>query len=171
MTPTNVNKVCLKSIKAHNMPILCAEYDPSGCFVATGLNYDNYIYYNTTIGSSDRSVRVWDVNKYFCTHVFKDHSDIIEKIYFHPNSDIYKMDSLILFSCSADNSVNIYNLCEKSKKTNSYLINSFNDHLSIPTCMTLSHDGFLFVSGGRDKVIIILTIIKRIITTISISDN
>lgn len=64
-------KVCQRVIRAHQMPILAMAYDTTGTLVATG--------------SADRSVRVWDIARGYCTHSFKDHTNVVQTVYFHPD--------------------------------------------------------------------------------------
>jgi WD40 repeat protein len=56
-------KELIRSIKGHNMPILCMAYDATGTLVATGC--------------ADRNVRVFDIDKGYCTHNYKEHNDIV----------------------------------------------------------------------------------------------
>ena len=56
-------------------------------------------------GSADRTVRVWDVERGYCTHNFREHTDIVQSVYFHPDPN-----RLLLFSCSEDNTVRIFDL-------------------------------------------------------------
>jgi U3 small nucleolar RNA-associated protein 13 len=60
-------------------------------------------------GSADRTVRVWDVAKGFCTHNFRDHTDIVQTVYFHPDPN-----RLQLFSCSEDNTIRIFDLIDSN---------------------------------------------------------
>jgi WD40 repeat protein len=116
-----------RTIRAHRMPILCMEYDPTGTLVATG--------------SSDRSVRVWDIIKGYCTHSFTVHTDIVKTVVFHPDPQ-----RLQLFSTSDDNSIAMYDLRDQQ------CVAQFKDHFSLPTSLTFSPDGYILVSSGRDKV-------------------
>ena len=47
------------------------DYDASGSLVATG--------------SADKTIRVWDISNGYCTHSFRDHSDIVHYVKFHPD--------------------------------------------------------------------------------------
>jgi U3 small nucleolar RNA-associated protein 13 len=121
------SKACLRVIKAHSMPIIAMAYDTTGTLVATG--------------SADRTVKVWDIVKGFCTHNFKFHTDIVQTVYFHP--DPSKMQ---LFSTGSDNTIRVYDL------TATKLVATLSDHVSLPTQVTVSNNGRLLVSSGRDKV-------------------
>lgn len=121
------DKICNRTIKAHQMPILAMCYDPTGTLVATG--------------SADRSVRVWDIEKGYCTHSFKGHTDIVSMVYFHPDSA-----RLQLFSSGDDNTTRVFSLASQS------CLATFRDHVSLVTQVAVSPDGNILVSAGRDKV-------------------
>ena len=121
------SKSCIRAIKFPKMPILCMNYDNSGSLVATG--------------SSDGSVRVWDIAKGYCTHSFKDHLDVVVLVKFHPNPN-----QLQVFSTSEDSTIRIYDLID------SKCIMTFRDHMSVPTDISFSCDGYMMASSGRDKV-------------------
>jgi U3 small nucleolar RNA-associated protein 13 len=121
------SKIFSRTIRAHNMSIQCMTFDPSGTLVATG--------------SIDKSIKIWDIEKGHCTHIFRDNRDIIQNLYFHPSPEILR-----LFSSSDDNTVRLYDLRD------SECIALFTEHMSKPTAMMVSEDGNILVTGGRDKV-------------------
>lgn len=114
-------------MRGHNMPILAMCYDSTGTFVATG--------------SADRTVRVWDVVRGYCTHSFRDHTDIVQFVSFHPNQH-----QSLLFSSSDDNTIRLWDLID------SECVATFKDHLSTPKSLSLSPDGYMLISSGLDKV-------------------
>ena len=116
-----------RTIKAHQMPILAMCYDPTGALVATG--------------AADRSIRVWNILGGFCTHSFRDHTDIIRTVRFHPDPA-----KLLLVSCAEDASVRVFDL--KAQKC----VSTYHHHSSLPTSVAFSEDGGLMASSGRDKV-------------------
>lgn len=122
------NKVCIRAIKSHNMPILTMAYDSTGTIVATG--------------ASDGAVRVWDIPRGYCTHSFKDHSDTVQIVRFHP--DPYRLQ---LFSTSDDSTIRIYDLVKNE------CVVCFREHMSTPTDLGFSYDGYLLISSSRDKVL------------------
>lgn len=145
----------IRGIKAHNMPILCLAYDPSGTLVASG--------------SADRSVKVWDVERGYCTHNFKGHKDIVQLVRFHISPSHCSTASssssaaaaaaaageedasstLRLYSTGHDCTVKVYDL-EGSK-----CVASHKNHLSTATALdtaAASGQEHLLVSAGRDKV-------------------
>lgn len=123
----------VRSFRGHQMPVLAMDYDKTGTLVATG--------------SADKTVRVWDVPRGYCTHNFRDHNDIVQLVQFHPDPT-----QCILFSASDDSTLRMYNL-----KTNSCTA-VFRQHMSLPTAIAFSmnNDGnFNFmVSVGRDQVLV-----------------
>lgn len=96
---------CVRAIKAHTMPILALVYDPTGTLVATG--------------SADRTVRVWDVARGYCTHSLREHTDIVAFLRFHPNPL-----TMSLVSAAQDNTVRMWDLVK------SQCVATFRDHMS-----------------------------------------
>jgi WD40 repeat protein len=102
-------------------------YDTTGTLVATG--------------SADRSVRVWDIGRGYCTHSYKEHTDIVQTVKFHPDPTRYQ-----LFSCGEDCTLRVYDLIESA------CIAVFREHMSLPTSLSFSNDGYFMASVGRDQV-------------------
>ena len=109
------------------MPVTTMAADSSGTLFATG--------------SADTTVRVWDINKGYCTHSFRDHSGVIRRVGF-----IGDTNSLRLVSCSEDLTCRIFDLFD------SKCIGIVKEHMSLPTDFALSTDGYTLVTCGRDKV-------------------
>ena len=110
------------------MPVLDMAYDPSGTLIATG--------------SADRTVRVWDIPRGHCTHVFREHSDLVNLVKFHPDGK-----KLLLYSASEDMTICVYSLRQKK------CIHRFTDHVNPPTGLAFTESCRLVVSVGRDKVL------------------
>jgi U3 small nucleolar RNA-associated protein 13 len=117
----------VRSIKAHTMPILTMCYDPTGTLVATG--------------STDHSVKVWDVEKGYCTHSFREHQEAVSFLRFHPDPN-----NLRLISAAHDSSIRVWDLID------SKCVASYREHLSLPTAVDWASDKYLMISVGRDKV-------------------
>jgi U3 small nucleolar RNA-associated protein 13 len=105
---------CIKTIKAHDSPVLAMDFDPSGTFFATG--------------GSDRSVKVFDIEKGFCTHNFRRHSGIVTLVKFHPDPK-----RLQLVSCSDDTTVRLWDLYTQKE------VACIQDHMSPVTCVSFSN--------------------------------
>jgi U3 small nucleolar RNA-associated protein 13 len=120
-------KESVRSLRGHTMPVLCMAYDTTGTLVATG--------------SADRSVRVWDIGRGYCTHSFKEHTDIVQTVKFHRDPTRYQ-----LFSCGEDCTLRVYDLIESA------CIAVFREHMSLPTSLSFSNDGYFMASVGRDQV-------------------
>jgi U3 small nucleolar RNA-associated protein 13 len=116
-----------RSIKAHALPILCMCYDPTGTLVATG--------------STDRTAKIWDIEKGYCTHSFRDHSESVSLVRFHPDPM-----NLRLVTASHDCTVKCFDLVD------SKCVASYGEHMSLPTSVDWASDKYLMVSVGRDKV-------------------
>lgn len=129
---------CLRAFRAHQMPILTMNFDPTGSLVATG--------------GADRRVCVWDIYRGYCTHSFRDHTDILHSVQFHPDGE-----RLQLFSTAEDHTVRVFDLRD------SRCVAVFDQaHVSVPTSLAFRQsDGYLMASTGRDKVNTRLPICKH----------
>ena len=122
---------CMRTIKGHKMPITCMSFDTSGSMYATG--------------SSDKSVRVWDVSKGYCTHSFREHSGVVTGVHFPPP---LSEDRLLLVSRSEDCTCRTFDLITSS------CVSTAQQHMSSPTDIAFSPDGRIMASCGRDKVLL-----------------
>ncbi|KAI9907480.1 hypothetical protein PsorP6_003609 [Peronosclerospora sorghi] len=119
---------CIRTIKAHDTPVLAMDFDPSGTLLATG--------------GSDRTVKVFDIDQGFCTHNFRGHSGIVTLVKFHPDAA-----RLSLVSASDDRTVRIWDLYTQKQ------VACIQDHMSLVTSVAFSEDGYTMLSAGRDKVV------------------
>ncbi|OWZ19994.1 U3 small nucleolar RNA-associated protein [Phytophthora megakarya] len=119
---------CVRTIKAHETPVLAMGFDPSGTLLATG--------------GSDRTVKVFDVDKGFCTHNFRGHAGIVTLVQFHPDAA-----KLSLVSASDDATVRVWDLYTQKQ------VACIQDHMSLVTSVAFSEDGYTMLSAGRDKVV------------------
>ncbi|KAJ2582455.1 U3 small nucleolar RNA-associated protein, partial [Coemansia sp. RSA 1804] len=120
----------VRSFKAHDAPVIAMDIDRSSTLVATG--------------SADSTVKVWDVDRGYCTHNFKGHGGIITSVKFHPSTD-----KLCLVTASDDGVVRVWNLktrkCEVVIEAHSSVVRSiaFSDN----------DDGMNMITAGRDGII------------------
>ncbi|KAF0696149.1 Aste57867_13065 [Aphanomyces stellatus] len=121
-------RTCIRTIKANDSPILAMDFDPTGTLLATG--------------ASDRCVKVYDIEKGFCTHNFKKHSGIVTLVQFHPDPK-----RLQLASASDDSTVRVWDLVAQKE------VACVKDHMSPATTIAFSTDGYTMLSSGRDKVV------------------
>jgi U3 small nucleolar RNA-associated protein 13 len=119
----------VRSIRGHQMPVLSMCYDASGTLVATG--------------SADKTVRVWDIPRGHCTHSFRDHTDIVPLVAFHPD-----VSKLVLFSASDDSTIRMYDLNTSS------CVACYRQHMSLPTSFSFTEAFDIMVSVGRDQVFV-----------------
>lgn len=108
--------------------MLSLDFDPTGTLLATG--------------GSDRTVKVFDIEKGFCTHNFRRHSAIVTLVKFHPDPK-----RLQLVSCSDDSTVRVWDLFSQKEFA------CIEDHMSPVTCVAFSNDGYTLLTSGRDKVV------------------
>lgn len=119
---------CVRTIKAHQTPVLAMDFDPTGTLLATG--------------SSDRTVKVFDVDKGFCTHNFRKHTGIVTVVKFHPDPK-----RLQLVSCSDDATVRVWDLYAQQE------LACIADHMNPATCVAFANDGYTLLTSGRDRVV------------------
>ncbi|KAF8930369.1 hypothetical protein EDD21DRAFT_170033 [Dissophora ornata] len=118
----------IRSLKAHDAPIIVMDIDPTSTLVATG--------------SADSTVKVWDIAGGFCTHNFKGHGGVISAVLFHPDQSRWW-----LCSGADDCTVRVWDL--KSRKPVAVL----ESHVSVIRGLAVSDSGNTLISGSRDKVV------------------
>ncbi|KAI8922975.1 WD40-repeat-containing domain protein [Entophlyctis helioformis] len=116
------------SFKAHEAPVLAMDFDATSTLVATG--------------SADSTVKVWDVDRGYCTHNFRGHGGIVSVVKFHPDPE-----RLTLVSGSDDCKICLWDLQERTCTA------VFSSHVSVIRGLDFSPDGSMLYSGARDKVI------------------
>lgn len=117
--------------KAHEAPVLAMDIDSTSTLVATG--------------SADNTVKVWDIERGYCTHNFKGHSGLVTAVKFHP----VNKDKLCLVTASDDGVVRIWNL--HSRKCEAALDSHVSAVKSID--FTCHDEGRYMITAGRDSVI------------------
>lgn len=115
-----------RHFKAHDVPVNKLSFDSTGNLLVSG--------------AIDRTVRVWDTEKGFCTHNFKSHPSLISSILFHPFAE-----RLLLFIGCDDGSLFAWDL----KKNTCSVVHK---HLSSVTAIVVVDTDFLLTSG-RDKIV------------------
>ncbi|KAJ3300782.1 Transducin (beta)-like 3 [Borealophlyctis nickersoniae] len=118
----------VRSWKAHEAPVITMDFDSTSTLVATG--------------SADSTVKVWDVDRGYCTHNLKGHHGIISVVKFHPDKK-----NLRLVSGSDDCKIRVWDLNTRSCQA------VLESHVSVVRGLDFSADGQFLISGGRDKVV------------------
>ncbi|KAJ1511722.1 Transducin (beta)-like 3 [Coelomomyces lativittatus] len=95
-------------------------------------------------GSTDASIRIWDIEGGFCTHVFKGHTGSISQLLFR------KLD---LISGGEDGNIRIWDLNEKKSKA------ILKNHVSVVRGLDLVDENTL-LSASRDKVVCVWDLIS-----------
>lgn len=88
-------KTIKKSWKNGDYVTLTLDFDPTNTLLACG--------------SSDKTIKIYDFEKGFCTHNFRGHKGIVTLVKFHPDPQ-----RLQLFSASDDCTVKMWNLIDKT---------------------------------------------------------
>lgn len=120
----------LKSVRAHEAPIMVCDIDPTSTLVATG--------------GAEGAVKVWDISGGYATHNFRGHGGVISAVKFwgrQGNAD-WK-----LASGSDDCKVRVWDLVKNK------CIAVLDNHVSVIRGLDFSDDGKTLISGGRDKIV------------------
>lgn len=120
----------VRTVKAHESPVIVMTIDPTSSLVATG--------------GAEGAVKVWDLEGGYTTHNFRGHGGIISAVRFwgRQGTNDWK-----LASGSDDCKVRVWDLV-KSK-----CLAVLDSHVSVVRGLDFSADGQTLISGGRDRVI------------------
>ncbi|EGC34710.1 hypothetical protein DICPUDRAFT_153024 [Dictyostelium purpureum] len=122
----------VKIWKGHEGPVLDIDYHSLGNVAASS--------------SSDKTVKVWDIEKGYCTHNFQ-HPGVVNIIKFHPTE--YKIATV----CD-DLNIRIWDLVTKECIV-------LTNHLSQISGISFSNSGKELISSGRDKVLNVWDLVSK----------
>ncbi|KAL3875489.1 hypothetical protein ACJMK2_033435 [Sinanodonta woodiana] len=123
-------KILIRTWKAiHVAPVVSMAFDSTSTLLATG--------------SADSTIKIWDIDKQYCTHNLKGHHGIISVVTFHHAVN----QELQLFSAGEDYKVRVWNL------QSSQCIAVVEAHYSLVTSLLFSEDGSTVFSSGRDGIV------------------
>lgn len=140
----------LRTVKAHESPVIVMTIDPTSTLVATG--------------GAEGSVKVWDIEGGFTTHNFRGHAGMISALKFWG----YQGSSqwLLASASDQDNKIRVWDLVKRKS------IASFENHDSVVRGLDFTIDGNTLISGGRDKVINVWDMTRlKLVTTIPVMDT
>ncbi|KAK3738537.1 hypothetical protein QZH41_012049, partial [Actinostola sp. cb2023] len=112
----------------HVAPISCMVFDSSSTLLATG--------------SSDSTVKVWDILKQYYTHNLRGSQGVVSLVCFHPDPNV-----LQLFSASDDCKIRIWDL-KKSR-----CVGILESHFSVVTSLAFDSSLKNMISASRDNVL------------------
>lgn len=114
----------------HVAPITCLTFDQTSTLVASG--------------SSDSTIKVWDVERQYCTHNLRGHQGVVTVVQFHPDSS-----KLQIITAAEDYKIRVWDL------TTSTCIAILDKHFSVITSIDMSTDGKTLYSSGRDSIVVV----------------
>ncbi|XP_022093609.1 transducin beta-like protein 3 isoform X2 [Acanthaster planci] len=120
---------CVRTWKAiHVGPVVSMTFDATSTLLATG--------------SSDSTIKLWDIVRQYCTHNFKGSQGVVSVLDFHPVSE-----KLLLFSAADDCKIRVWDL--KTSRCEAVL----ESHYSGVTGFAFTEDGQTMFSSGRDSIV------------------
>lgn len=129
----------VRTVKAHESPVIVMAIDPTSSLIATG--------------GAEGAVKVWDLEGGYTTHNFRGHGGIISALKFWGRQGTSDWK---LASGSDDSKVRVWDLV-KSK-----CLATLDGHVSVVRGLDFSQDGTTLISGGRDKVVNVWNVSKKI---------
>jgi len=124
----------LKTWQPHkSSPVLDMAIDNTGSLLCTG--------------SADRTARVWDIERGYCTHAFRGaHGGALTAVAFHPS-----INAARVYTAAEDGSLCVWSLNDKK---NNGLVKSMADaHVSAITAIRIDVESNTLLTAGRDKVV------------------
>lgn len=115
----------------HNAPISYMKINQSNTLLATG--------------SSDGTVKLWNLVNHYCSHNLKGINGVVSCIEFLESPD----DVDLLFCASGDDNIHVFDL-DSSKR-----LVKLSTHCSTITDMKLTRNGDKLISVGRDKIAVL----------------
>ena len=91
-------------------------------------------------GGDDRTVRIWDVARGCQIHQFNDHTGMVNRVQFHP-------DSTCIASCSNDRKIKIFD-CRSHR-----LLQHYDAHDGAVNSVAFNQSGSHLISTGGDGVV------------------
>ncbi|XP_032228222.1 transducin beta-like protein 3 isoform X2 [Nematostella vectensis] len=123
------NGMQTKTWKAvHVAPVSSMCFDASSTLLATG--------------SSDSTIKVWDIIKQYYTHSLKGSTGVVSLVKFHPDPKV-----LQLFSTSDDCKIRVWDLVK------SRCLCVLENHFSVVTSLAFDPSHSTMISSSRDKVL------------------
>ena len=125
-------------------PVLDMSVDSTGTLLCTG--------------SADRTARVWDIERGYCTHAFRGkHGGAVTATAFHPSPSVARA-----YTAADDGSVAVWSLnagnagagTKKTKKNDGGCVKFIEDaHVSAVTAIRIDVDSNTLLTAGRDRVV------------------
>ncbi|KAL2313842.1 U3 snoRNP-associated protein Utp13 [Schizosaccharomyces pombe] len=126
----------IKSMKAHETPVITMTIDPTNTLLATG--------------GAEGLVKVWDIAGAYVTHSFRGHGGVISALCFGKHQNTW-----VLASGADDSRVRLWDL--NSSRSMAVL----EGHSSVIRGLTFEPTGSFLLSGSRDKTVQVWNIKKR----------
>ena len=125
----------LKTWQPHkSSPVLDMAIDNTGSLLCTG--------------SADRTARVWDIERGYCTHALRGgaHGGALTAVAFHPS-----INAARVYTAAEDGSLCVWSLNDKK---NNGLVKSMADaHVSAITAIRVDVESNTLLTAGRDKIV------------------
>ena len=133
--------IMMRSWKGHDGPISCADFHHSGDLLVTG--------------SSDRTVKVWNLKGGYCTHNFRGHASVVSSVVFNKDpkcftlassdfgGDVFIWDMMIQTN-------KVHSSSKAGQSSHGHL--ALKNHSSAVTAVCFADHDLVF-TAGRDKVI------------------
>ncbi|KAJ1836747.1 U3 small nucleolar RNA-associated protein [Coemansia sp. RSA 2711] len=118
----------VRTFRPHDAHILAMHVDASSTLVA--------------LGFTDGTVRVWDIDRGYCTHNLRGHGGLVTAVRFHPAAD-----GPHLVSAGENGDVRIWNLARSA------CVAVLRAHDSAVRAIGFDAGGGVLVTGGRDSVV------------------